>query len=162
MPGDIVTIDLCGVYNRYHANLARTVSIDEPDPDVARWIELSANVFPVLVKVMTPHCRVSEINKSVVQYYKEVGIWESRWWIGGYDLGIGFPPDWVGSFHYGTDEWREPRERVFVPGTVVNYESNFYLPKSAGVSSIIDTIAIDKEEAELLSRIPQKLIVVED
>jgi len=44
---------------------------------------------------------------------------------------------------------------------VVNYESDFYLPKSAGLSAIMDTIVIDEEKAELLSRIPQKLIVVE-
>jgi Xaa-Pro aminopeptidase len=87
-----------------------------------------------------------------------VGIWESRWWIGGYDLGIAFPPDWVGVFQYSAEE---SSERVFVPGTVVNYESDFYLPKSAGLSAIMDTIVIDEEKAELLSRIPQKLIVVE-
>jgi len=158
MPGDIVQLDLCGVYNRYHVDVARSVSIGEPDPDVARWIELSANAFPVLMKVMKPNCRVSEVNRAVVQYYKEVGIWESRWWIGGYDLGIAFPPDWVGVFQYSAEE---SSERVFVPGTVVNYESDFYLPKSAGLSAIMDTIVIDEEKAELLSRIPQKLIVVE-
>jgi len=159
VPGDIVTLDLCGVHKRYHANMARTMSIGEPDSAVARVIDLSANAFPVLMKVMTPNCRISEINRVVEQYYKEMGIWASQWWIGGYDLGIGFPPDWVGVFQYSPGE---SGGRVFVPGTVVNYESNFYLPKSAGVSSIIDTIAIDEEKAELLSRIPQKLIVVEN
>jgi len=139
MPGDIVQLDLCGVYNRYHVDVARSVSIGEPDPDVARWIELSANGFSVLMKAMKPNCRVSEINRAVEQYYKEVGIWESRWWVGG----------------------GESSERVFVPGTVVNYESDFYLPKSAGLSAIMDTIVIDEEKAELLSRIPQNLIVVE-
>jgi len=159
MPGDIVTLDLCGVYNRYHADVARTVSMGEPDPDVAGWIELSANAFPVLMKVMKPNCRISKINSAVEQYYNEVGIWESRLFVGGYDLGIAFPPDWVGVFFYGPGI---PEERMFVPGTVVNYESDFYLPKSAGQSAIMDTIVIDEKKAELLSQIPQKLIVVED
>ena len=35
-PGDIVNIDLCGVYNRYHANMALTFSMGEPHPEVAR------------------------------------------------------------------------------------------------------------------------------
>ena len=39
MPGDIVNIDLCGVYNRYHANMARTFSMGEPHPEVARYMQ---------------------------------------------------------------------------------------------------------------------------
>jgi len=36
MPGEIVNIDLCGVYNRYHANMARTFSMGQPHPEVAQ------------------------------------------------------------------------------------------------------------------------------
>lgn len=75
------------------------------------------------------------------------------------DPGIGFPPDCGVVFAYDPEE---PTERVFVPGTVVNHESIFWLSKIAGVSAIIDTIAIDEKKAELLSIIPQQLIAVED
>jgi len=159
MPGDIVYLDLCGVYHRYHADVARTLSLGEPHPDVAKQIDLSAKAFPVLLKAIKPGCPVSEINKAMEDYYKKVGIWGDSWWIGGYDLGIAFPPDWVGVFSYapGTDSG----DRNFPPGTVVNYESDFYLPQGAGLSPIMDTIIVNEYSAEILSKIPQDLIVAE-
>jgi Xaa-Pro aminopeptidase len=74
-------------------------------------------------------------------------------------LGIAFPPDWVGVFSYapGTDSG----DRTFPPGTVVNYESDFYLPQGAGLSPIMDTIIVNEHNAEILSKIPQDLIVAE-
>jgi len=159
MPGDIVWLDLCGVYHRYHADVARTLSLGEPHPDVAKQIDLSAKAFPVLLKAIKPGCPVSEVNKAMEDYYKKVGIWGDSWWIGGYDLGIAFPPDWVGVFSYapGTDSG----DRTFPPGTVVNYESDFYLPQGAGLSPIMDTIIVNEYSAEILSKIPQDLIVAE-
>jgi len=159
MPGDIVYLDLCGVYHRYHADVARTLSLGEPHPDVAKQIDLSAKAFPVLLKAIKPGCPVSEVNKAMEDYYKKVGIWGDSWWIGGYDLGIAFPPDWVGVFSYepGTDSG----DRTFPPGTVVNYESDFYLPQGAGLSPIMDTIIVNEYNAEILSKIPQDLIVAE-
>ena len=35
--GDLVFVDFCGVYDRYHVNLNRTFSLGEPDP---RWTDL--------------------------------------------------------------------------------------------------------------------------
>lgn len=159
MPGDIVWLDLCGVYHRYHTDVARTLSLGEPHPDVAKQIDLSAKAFPVLLKAIKPGCPVSEVNKAMEDYYKKVGIWGDSWWIGGYDLGIAFPPDWVGVFSYapGTDSG----DRTFPPGTVVNYESDFYLPQGAGLSPIMDTIIVNEYSAEILSKIPQDLIVAE-
>jgi Xaa-Pro aminopeptidase len=48
-----------------------------------------------------------------------------------------------------------------IPGTVVNYESDFYLPKGAGMSAIMDTIAVSEDKAEILSGIPQELIIMD-
>jgi len=46
--GDIVAIDLCGVFNRYHSNLERTFSIGKPQTEVAEVFELSAKAFDVV------------------------------------------------------------------------------------------------------------------
>jgi len=159
-PGDVVYIDLCGVYHRYHADVARTLCLGEPDSAVARQVELSAKAWPLLLETIRPNLPFAELTKTMRAYYEEAGIWEDRWWVGGYDLGIAFPPDWVGVFSY--DPETDPGERAMVPGTVVNYESDFYLPKGAGMSAIMDTIAVGEDKAEILSTIPQELIVVEE
>lgn len=159
MPGDILVLDICGVYNRYHANVSRTLSMGQPSPAVAKQIDLSAKSVDVLKSTVRPNLPVAELNKVMKDYYVKAGIWEDRWWVGGYEFGIAFAPDWVGSFWYDPDY--DPGDRVFRPGEVVNFESMFYLPENAGVSWLINTIMYKENEARLLSNITSELIVIE-
>lgn len=156
MPGTVV-VDLCGVYHRYHANLARTISLGEPTPAVARRLDLSAKAWPAVSKSIKPNIPVSDFNKALEDYYRKMGIWEEKSWVGGYEMGIAFPPDWIGIFTY--DPEVDTGTRILPSGTTINYESNFYLPKGAGRSSIIDTIAVEGENTEILSKIHRDLIV---
>ncbi len=153
-----VNIDICGVFNRYHANMARTYSIGKPDPDVAKIVELSAGAFDVIAEVIRPNLPVSEFNGRMKAYYEEMGIEQDKWWFGGYELGIAFPPDWVGEFVYDVEI--DPGDQLFVPGTVVNYESNFYLPHKAGVSYQINTLIFTQERARILGKISNDMIVI--
>jgi len=159
MVGDLVNIDLCGVFNRYHSDVSRTVSIGEPALEVAEVVAKSARAFDVLRETVRPNLPVAELTGRMQQYYEEAGIWDDNWWVGGYELGIGFPPDWVGTFLY--DPLLDPGDAVFPPGLVVNYESIFMLPEGAGHSALIDTVAFSKERARVLSQIPADLIVVD-
>ena len=157
--GETVNIDICGVFNRYHANMARTYSIGKPNPDVAKVVELSARAFDVIAKLIRPNLPVAEFNERMKAYYQEAGIAQDSWWFGGYELGIAFPPDWVGQFVY--DVQIDPGNQLFVPGTVVNYESNFYLPHKVGVSYQINTLVFTEERAKILGKIPNNIIVIE-
>lgn len=157
--GDIVVIDASGVYNRYHANVARTFSMGEPDDEVAKVVELSAAGSDRVAEIIEPDMLVSDFNREMNAYYRGVGLDDGyRWWVGGYELGIAFPPDWVGSFVY--DPSFDSGDRRFAPGTVVNFEGNFYLPKNAGCSAIINTLAFSEADATVLSQIPNGLIVI--
>ncbi|MEM2466674.1 MAG: Xaa-Pro peptidase family protein [Candidatus Bathyarchaeia archaeon] len=157
--GELVNVDVCGVYNRYHADIARTFSIGKPDPDVANIVELSAKAFDLVRELIRPNLPVKEFNDQMRAYYRKVGILHDKWWVGGYELGIAFPPDWVGQFVYDID--LDAGDKRFVPGTVVNYESNFYLPHKAGVSYQINTLVFTEKQAKILGKIPNDLIVIE-
>jgi len=159
MPGDIVWIDLCGVYHRYHADVARTLSIGEPLPEVAKQIDLSIKGQSVLLEAIKPNCSIREVNNALKQYYTEAGIWEDRWFVGGYELGIAFPPGWIGVFFHGPDF--DSGDKILPPGTVINYELDFYLPQGAGMSLTINTLAINEECVEILSQIPNDLVIIE-
>ena len=160
MPGDIVYIDICGVYNRYHVDIARTLSMGEPHPEVVKLIALSTKAWPaVLLKAIKPNRTFSEVNKAMEAYYTKVGILDDAWWVGGYDLGIAFAPEWPGVFYYGPGS--NPGDKIFLPGMVFNYETAFYLPERAGLSTTIDTIAIHETDAEILSKFPPGLVVVD-
>ena len=158
VPGDIVNVDLCGCYQRYHTNYARTFSVGEPLREVAERMESAAGAFDVLKGVIQPGIRVDEMTAAVKNYLVEAGIWDDRWWVGGYEMGIAFAPDWVGPFVYDPDV--EAGERRFESGTVVNIECDFFLPKMAGLSLIIDTLIFDDDSASLAHSVPQSLLVV--
>jgi hypothetical protein len=95
----------------------------------------------------------------VERYYREVGLWGDEWWIGGYELGIAFPPDWVGDFFYEVGS--DPGDETFGPGDVANYEANFYLPEGKGLALCINTFAVEGDRAGFLQTTPPDLVVVE-
>ena len=157
-PGDVVNIDLCGVYNRYHSNMARTVCVGEPHQEVDRYLDAVTGAKAVVADLIRPNLPVSELLATIEAYYRDQGIWDDQCWIGGYDLGQSFPPDWVGAYFY--DVHTDPGDEVFEPGMVTNYEANFYLPRGAGMSMFIDTMTFTENSAQFLQRTPAKLAVV--
>ena len=159
MPGDPVMIDVCGVYNRYHSNVARTFSLGEPRESTATRVEKAAHIFSLLPDILEPGMRVSELTAFVRSYYEEAGIWNDRWWVGGYELGIAFAPDWDGPFTY--DAGIDPGDAIFEPGMVVNYESDFFLPEGVGASIVINTLEFGAENVSYLSSFPPELAVIE-
>lgn len=160
VPGDIVNVDICGVYNRYHANMARCFSLGEPLPDVAETVRKVGEGVNVVRETIRPNLPVRELNDAVEAYYREAGIFDEQWWIGGYELGIAFPPDWVGGFWYEPGVEPQPGDDLFLPGMAVNYEANFYLPRAVGLAMSINTLVFEEESAEVLGEPPNGLIVV--
>lgn len=158
-PGDIVNIDICGVYNRYHATTARCFSIGQPRPAVAEYVRKTVGAVDLVASTIRPNLPIATLLSALETYCRDVGIWEDQWWIGGYELGIAFPPDTVGEFYFdiGTD----PQGAVFSPGLVSTFESNFYLPENAGLAMHISTMAFTVDSAGFLQETPPELIVVE-
>jgi Xaa-Pro dipeptidase len=158
MPGDVVNVDICGVFNRYHANMARCFSIGEPSPEVLDHIRKVTDAVAVVSETVKPGLPVRDLLDRVESYYRDVGILGDEWWIGGYELGIAFPPDWVGDFVY--EHGVDPGDETFRPGDVVNYEANFYLPQNAGLAMSINTLIFEDDHAEFLQEIPSEPIVI--
>lgn len=158
--GEVVNIDLCGVFNRYHANLARTIAVGRPHKEVADQIARITGARAVVAGLLRPGLPVGELQRTVEAYYRDCGLWDDQCWIGGYDLGIAFPPDWVGPWFW--EAHADPGDDMFRTGMVVNYEANFYLPRLAGMSMFIDTYAFGDKTVELLTAgTPAQLFVVE-
>lgn len=158
-PGDIVNVDVCGVYRRYHSDVCRTISIGEPDPEVADYIGHVMGALPVAAGLLRPGLPVAEFLEEMKRYYDQHGMLEDQWWIGGYELGIAFPPDWVGAYYF--DIWKDVGGDTFDPGFVSNYEANFYLPKDTGLSCMIDTLIVEGETAAFIQETPCRLFVVD-
>jgi Xaa-Pro dipeptidase len=148
--GEIVCADPCGVVNRYHANAARTFSIGEPEPAALELMEILAEGVRLFEESAAPGVRIGEVQRTLRAFYQESGIWERRGWLGGYEFGIAFPPDWVGEWMFAVDD--ADSDEVFEEGLVTNYES------VAGLV-LIDTFVIGAAGAERLSSVPPEILV---
>jgi Xaa-Pro aminopeptidase len=148
--GDFVFYDPCGVYNRYHANLARGYFIGEPPKEMIELHHLSAGSYAILEEEAKAGSSIPDVCRALRSYYEEVGIWDQRAWVGGYELGIAFPPDWVGEFLWTVEE---ETEGVFLENEVTNFESILN-------TVLIDTFVYEKDGARKLSNIAPELIVI--
>jgi Xaa-Pro aminopeptidase len=157
--GEVLNLDVCGVYNRYHADNARTFSLGAPDPEMARVVAASCEAFDILERAMRPDCLLNDVLPELQTHYEKTGLWGGQRWAGGYELGVAFPPDWVGAFSYTVGE--DMGDARFEVGLVSNYESNFYLPDRPGMSMMIDTLIVDEDGAGWIHDIPHELIVIE-
>ena len=84
----------------------------------------------------------------------------------GYDLGISFPPDWVGPFVWSFGRANDgdtfsviglgdnPDDWVFQERMVTNYESG------VGMGWSVQSVVFEQEEARLLSKLPIEIAVV--
>jgi Xaa-Pro aminopeptidase len=149
--GEIVFFDPCGVYNRYHANIARGYFVGDPPNDLIERYRLSAGSYELLKEHAKPGESVAKVCRLLKQYYQDEGIWDLRAFVGGYQLGIAFPPDWVGEFYFNVDL---ETEGVFMESEVTNYESILG-------TILIDTFVYESTGPRQLSEIPAELIVVD-
>ena len=159
--GELVTLDLAGVHKRYHVNAARTFSLGEPAADVRECAARAAGVMEPVRACLRPNLPVRELNAVTRRYYEEQGLWESRGWVGGYEMGIAFLSDWVGNFVF--DPLSEKNaDRLFEPGTAVNYESQIFLPRHTGGYFMIESFLFTEERAILATEpAPYGLTVIE-
>ncbi len=158
--GEMVLVDLAGVYKRYHVNVARTFSIGEPSAEVRNLTDRAAGSMDLIRSVLRPNLPVREFNTTILDYFRREGLWERRGWVGGYEMGAAFPPDWVGNFVFDPLS-EENADRVFSPGTAVNYENQFFMPNHQGQYFTIESFLFEQEQARMLSDQPFELMVID-
>lgn len=146
-----VVVDLAGVSGRYHANLARTWWTSTPRPEDRRIADAAAGSLQVLAKTLKPGISGEDIAREMIRYYTEAGLWDRRSWVGGYEMGIAFPPAWTGN--YVLDLFSGlGHDRVFAPGIAFNFENQFFLEGHRGLFFMIETVLLDETGVHLLSQ----------
>lgn len=161
--GDIVHIDFCVSLHRYHANLSRSFAVGEVD---ARWhglMDPSAGAIDAIAKAVKPGDPYSRMQAAADEFVAAIGVDRARyeWYIGGYVLGVAFPPDWVHRHR------PVPREDVpdpaMEPGFVCNFEVQYDVfdgwPGGSG-AGYIDTLLMTEAGLEVLTESPRNLVRV--
>jgi Xaa-Pro aminopeptidase len=151
--GDYLEVDPCGVFNHYHANRNMVYFLGEPPAAATALMQVLAGAYDVIRSVGRVGTPVRELNAALRDYYISQGVWHlnSQYWVGGYELGISFPPDWVGDWLYTVNSENEPG--VIEEGLVTNFESIIGL-------GILDTIVYQSTGTRTLSKIPHQIMAV--
>lgn len=152
--GETVFADICGVYNRYHADLCRFFSLGEPSKEARERMELLAKSIPWVMEAIKPGDPPTAIGKAIDSYLDSAGLTGlvAR---GGYDIGLSVPPDWVGHTRVVGGGFVDVG---MVPGFVTNYEI-FSSDSSIAELGLIDTFLMTEKGLEVLSNIPPEILV---
>jgi ectoine hydrolase len=90
--GEATTIEIAGVYRRYHAPLARTIMLGEPPRRLADTAAVVRDGMAEILASLRPGRTAHEIHAAWNAVISAHGLTkESRI---GYSIGLGYPPDW--------------------------------------------------------------------
>jgi Xaa-Pro aminopeptidase len=153
--GDVVAVDCCAVVDRYHVNLGRAFAVGTPNPRATRMLELAAGSIFELQRAARVGAGPEAAAALADRYVRERVAAENIWWVGGYALGIAFPPSWVGHTYLANDGVEKCRLQ---PGYVSNYENVFVDRQEGFEAGTIDTILMTEQGLEVLSAMPRGLL----
>jgi Xaa-Pro aminopeptidase len=154
--GDVVYIDACGVFNRYHADLCRTVAIGRDHPDARLILEQTAESVEEVRRVVRPGDPLDVAQRAAEEYIFSRFPREQVWWVGGYSLGIALPPSWVGHTYLANDAFES---FTWEPGYVTNYENILFDRERGFTASYMETLVMTEDGIESLSRHSRELAV---
>jgi ectoine hydrolase len=157
-PGDVVYIDACGVVNRYHADLCRTVAIGRDHPEARAVLDETAKSVEEVRRVVRPGDALDVAQRVAEEFVYSRFPREQVWWVGGYALGIAVPPSWVGHTYLSNDAFES---FTWEPGYVTNYENILFDRERGFTASYMETLVMTESDGiETLSRHPRELVVV--
>lgn len=90
--GEAVSIELAGVHRRYHAPLARTVSLGRPSADLDRLAQVTIEGLNAVLEVLVPGSTPADAIEVWNRVLRREGFEKASRL--GYSIGIGYPPDW--------------------------------------------------------------------
>ncbi|MDH6195515.1 ectoine hydrolase [Mycobacterium frederiksbergense] len=152
--GETVSIEIAGVHRRYHAPLARAVTLGRPSTDLDRLAGATVEGLNAALEAMRPGNTPADVTAAWNKVLSRHGL-EKRSRLG-YSIGIGFPPDWgertVSIRAEDTTELRENMTFHVIAGmwmTGYGFE-------------VSESIRVTANAPEVLTNAPRALIVKEN
>jgi Xaa-Pro aminopeptidase len=155
--GDVMYVDACGVWNRYHADLCRTFAIGRDHPEAREILAQTARSVEAVVAAVAPGDPLDAAQRAAEDYLYARFPKERFWWVGGYALGIAMPPNWVGHTYLANDAFET---FTWEPGYVTNYENILFDRDGGYTASYMETLLMTDDGIETLSRLPRTLTVI--
>jgi ectoine hydrolase len=154
--GDVMYVDACGVFNRYHADLCRTVAIARDHAEARRILEHTSRSVEAVQRTVRRGDPLDVAQRAAEEWVFAEIPRERVWWVGGYALGIAVPPNWVGHTYLSNDAFES---FTWEPGYVTNYENIVFDRERGFTASYMETLLMTESGVETLSRHPRELAV---
>lgn len=149
--GEATTIELSGVHQRYHAPLARTVSLGTPPQRLARCAAATVEGLEAALDVLRAGVTGREVHAAFATSIGRHGLAkESRI---GYSIGIGYPPDW--GEH--TVSLRAEEDTVLRSGMALHVIGGMWMDGWGYETS--QSVLVQPDHAELLTHVPPELTI---
>jgi ectoine hydrolase len=148
---EATTIELAGVYRRYHAPLARTVSLGVPPTRLAHCADATAEGMQAALETMRAGVTGRDVHTAFTETIGRHGlVKESRI---GYSIGIGYPPDW--GEH--TVSLRSEETTVLQAGMAFHVILGMWM--DGWGYEVSQSVLVQRDHVELLTRLPPHLTV---
>jgi Xaa-Pro aminopeptidase len=155
--GDVMYVDACGVFNRYHVDVCRTFAIGRDHPQARAILDVTAGSVDAVRAAVRPGDPLDVAQRVAEDYVYSRFPREQVWWVGGYALGIAMPPNWVGHTYLANDAFEE---FTWEPGYVTNYENVLFDRDAGFTASYMETLLMTDSGVEPLSKVPRTLTVL--
>ena len=159
-PGELVWVNFCGSLHRYHADLGRLLSLGEPDSRWPALIEQASSITDRALGTVKPGQSTQVLQDAADTAIDEAQLRGQAVLIGGYDMGIAIPPDWVG--HSFTKSARGFRPANYDVGMTTNFEMLFRSGadwRGGAGGGFIDTVLMTDTGIEVLSARRRDIVV---
>ena len=163
--GDLVWINHCGSYHRYHADLGRLFSLGEPSPKWRELMDKTCGSVDHVISKVRPGDPTGVAQKAMDEYADSMGLRPYVAYVSGYNMGIAIPPDWVGHTFIDPDTGFETAS--YDPGMITNYENLYTVLdadpgwKGGTGGGFIETILMTDTGLETLSGLDRNVTVIE-
>lgn len=149
--GEWLNADMATAFDHYHARGTRFVFVgDEPPAELVRLTEVAAGAFDVLRATARVGMPFRDLYRTLRAYYAESAPPELEAAASGYELGLSFPPDWVGEAMWNTED--EETDAVIEAGFATCWES-------VACAALVDTVVYEEAGARVLSNVPLEVLV---
>lgn len=151
LAGEATTVELAGVYRRYHAPLARTVMLGTPGEQLRSCADGVAEGLTAALDELRPGRTGHDAHRAFTEVIARYGLSkESRI---GYSIGIGYPPDWGER----TVSLRAGSETELQPGMAFHVILGMWMDGWGYETS--ESVVLTERGAEPLTDVPQGLTV---
>lgn len=147
--GEATTIELAGVFGRYHSPLARTVMLGEPPDRLTTTAKVTQEGMAAALEAAVPGATGGDVHAAFTDVISRHGLSkDSRI---GYSIGIGYPPDWGER----TVSLRAQERTVLVPGMAFHVILGMWM--DGWGYELSEPVVITDSAVERLTDLPQEL-----